>query len=166
MESKFHTFAQPIQSIPLPERFTYPFHYTPHPLCVIAAEETQAYLKERTEWREELQTGKMFGVLVVRTPAGEVGYLAAFSGNLAGKNVHPFFVPPIYDLLQPDGFFRQEEERINEIVLCNLDRASSRAGEACRVRITGRKRLDEKEERGARPTSAVPSHGRRDRTSY
>ena len=79
MESKFHTFAQPIQSIPLPERFTYPFHYTPHPLCVIAAEETQAYLKERTEWREELQTGKMFGVLVVRTPAGEVGYLAAFS---------------------------------------------------------------------------------------
>ena len=57
----------------------------------------------------------MFGVLVVRTPAGEVGYLAAFSGNLAGKNVHPFFVPPIYDLLQPDGFFRQEEERINEI---------------------------------------------------
>ena len=93
MESKFHTFAQPIQSIPLPERFTYPFHYTPHPLCVIAAEETQAYLKERTEWREELQTGKMFGVLVVRTPAGEVGYLAAFSGNLAGKNVHPFFVP-------------------------------------------------------------------------
>ena len=115
MESKFHTFAQPIQSIPLPERFTYPFHYTPHPLCVIAAEETQAYLKERTEWREELQTGKMFGVLVVRTPAGEVGYLAAFSGNLAGKNVHPFFAPPIYDLLQPDGFFRQEEERINEI---------------------------------------------------
>lgn len=115
MESKFHTFAQPIQSIPLPERFTYPFHYTPHPLCVIAAEETQAYLKERTEWREELQTGKMFGVLVVRTPAGEVGYLAAFSGNLAGKNVHPFFVPPIYDLLQPDGFFRQEEEQINEI---------------------------------------------------
>ena len=115
MESKFHTFAQPIQSIPLPERFTYPFHYTPHPLCVIAAEETQAYLKERTEWQEELQTGKMFGVLVVRTPAGEVGYLAAFSGNLAGKNVHPFFVPPIYDLLQPDGFFRQEEEQINEI---------------------------------------------------
>lgn len=115
MESKFHTFTHSTQSISLPERFTYPFHYTPHPLCVIAAEETQAYLKERTEWMEELQTGKMFGVLVVRTPAGAVGYLAAFSGNLAGKNVHHFFVPPIYDLLQPDGFFRQEEEQINEI---------------------------------------------------
>ena len=165
MESKFHTFAQPIQSIPLPERFTYPFHYTPHPLCVIAAEETQAYLKERTEWREELQTGKMFGVLVVRSPAGEVGYLAAFSGNLAGKNVHPFFVPPIYDLLQPDGFFRQEEEQINEIN-ARIRTLQASPDRILRFRITGRKRLDEKEERGARPTSAIPSHGRRDRTSY
>ena len=135
MESKFHTFAQPIQSIPLPERFTYPFHYTPHPLCVIATEETQAYLKERTEWREELQTGKMFGVLVVRTPAGEVGYLAAFSGNLAGKNVHPFFVPPIYDLLQPDGFFRQEEEQINEINARIRTQQASPALEDARSRL-------------------------------
>ena len=135
MESKFHTFAQPIQSIPLPERFTYPFHYTPHPLCVIAAEETQAYLKERTEWREELQTGKMFGVLVVRTPAGEVGYLAAFSGNLAGKNVHPFFVPPIYDLLQPDGFFRQEEEQINGINARIRTQQASPALEDARSRL-------------------------------
>ncbi len=135
MESKFHTFAQPIQSIPLPERFTYPFHYTPHPLCVIAAEETQAYLKERTEWREELQTGKMFGVLVVRTPAGEVGYLAAFSGNLVGKNVHPFFVPPIYDLLQPDGFFRQEEEQINEINARIRTLQASPALEDARLRL-------------------------------
>ena len=135
MESKFHTFAQPIQSIPLPERFTYPFHYTPHPLCVIAAEETQAYLKERTEWREELQTGKMFGVLVVRTPAGEVGYLAAFSGNLAGKNVHPFFVPPIYALLQPDGFFRQEEEQINEINARIRTQQASPALEDARSRL-------------------------------
>ena len=135
MESKFHTFAQPIQSIPLPERFTYPFHYTPHPLCVIAAEETQAYLKERTEWREELQTGKMFGVLVVRTRAGEIGYLAAFSGNLAGKNVHPFFVPPIYDLLQPDGFFRQEEEQINEINARIRTQQASPALEDARSRL-------------------------------
>ena len=81
----------------------------------MAAGEVQAYINKQTRWKEELDKGKMFGVLVVRTPAGEVGYLAAFSGNLAGKNVHPFFVPPIYDLLQPDGFFRQEEERINEI---------------------------------------------------
>jgi len=103
--------------------------------ALIAAEETQAYLKERTEWREELQTGKMFGVLVVRTPAGEVGYLAAFSGNLAGKNVHPFFVPPIYDLLQPDGFFRQEEEQINEINARIRTQQASPALEDARSRL-------------------------------
>ena len=111
----FHSFQTSIAGIELPRLFTYPFHYTPHPLCVMAAGEVQAYINKQTRWKEELDKGKMFGVLVVRTPAGEVGYLAAFSGNLAGKNVHPFFVPPIYDLLQPDGFFRQEEEQINEI---------------------------------------------------
>ena len=41
--------------------------------------------------------------------------LAAFSGNLAGSNHHAFFVPPVYDLLQPDGFFRKEEAEISAI---------------------------------------------------
>ena len=44
-----------------------------------------------------------------------IGYLAAFSGNLAGKNLHPYFVPPVYDLLQPRGFFKIEEEQISAI---------------------------------------------------
>lgn len=90
-----------IDDITLPVRFTYPFCYTTHPLCVLAAEEVQAYLARQKEWEEELVQGKMFGVLVVRTSEGEIGYLAAFSGILAGRNVHPFFVPPVYDLLQP-----------------------------------------------------------------
>ena len=47
----------------------------------------------------------------------DIGYLAAFSGNLAGKNLHAFFVPPVYDLLQPDGFFKREEEQISAINL-------------------------------------------------
>ena len=96
-----HQFSQPIAHIALPEKFTYPFHYTPHPLCMIAANELQDYIATREEWKEELQQGKMFGVLIVQTSTGELGYVAAFSGNLAGKNQHPFFVPPVYDLLQP-----------------------------------------------------------------
>lgn len=110
-----HTFHTPISHIPLPEQFTYPFHYTPHPLCVLATEEVQAYLQTRPEWHEELQHGKMFGVLVVQDNEGRVGYLAAFSGNLAGSNHHPFFVPPVYDLLAPDGYFKQEEARISAL---------------------------------------------------
>lgn len=100
---------------PLPVQFTYPFHYTPHPLCVMAAEKVQAYITSRRDWEEELTNGKMFGVLVVQNLAGEIGFLAAFSGILSGKNLHPYFVPPVYDLLQPQGFFSIEEENISAI---------------------------------------------------
>ena len=110
-----HHFHTPVADISLPERFTFPFCYTPHPLCVAAAKEVQAYLGLQEAWKEELAQGKMFGVLVVRTQEGETGYLAAFSGILAGSNVHPFFVPPVYDLLQPQGFFKIEEEQISQI---------------------------------------------------
>lgn len=111
-----HPFSHSTENIPLPSAFTYPFHYTPHPLTLLAAEEVQAYLKSRSDWQTELQKeGKMFGVLIVRTPEEKLGYLAAFSGNLAGSNHHAFFVPPVYDLLQPDGFFRIEEAEISAI---------------------------------------------------
>lgn len=124
-EPKIHFFKQDVSHIALPEKFTYPFHYTPHPLCVMAAEEAQEYIASREEWQEELAFGKMFGVLVVRNKVCEtgnisaentkIGYLAAFSGNLAGTNLHSFFVPPVYDLLQPEGFFKIEEEQISAI---------------------------------------------------
>lgn len=112
---KLHHFPDPISHIPLPEKFTCPFHYTPHPLCVKAAGEVQRYLASSGEWQAEQGKGKMFGVLVVRTGDGEVGFLAAFSGILAGKNEQAYFVPPVYDLQQPDGFFRIEEEHISGI---------------------------------------------------
>ena len=117
-----HFFKKPVSYLALPEKFTYPFHYTPHPLCVLAAEEVKAYIASRKEWQEELASGKMFGVLIVQTDNGitnneenQIGYLAAFSGNLDGKNLHPYFVPPVYDLLQPEGFFKIEEEQISAI---------------------------------------------------
>lgn len=110
-----HRFTTSITDIPLPERFTYPFCYTPHPLCILAAKEVQSYLTRQTAWKDELRQGKMFGVLIVQTEHGETGYLAAFSGILAGKNLHSFFVPPVYDLLQPQGFFKIEEENISSI---------------------------------------------------
>lgn len=118
-----HRFTTSISDIPLPERFTYPFCYTPHPLCVMAAEEVQHYLSKQSDWQEELSQGKMFGVLIVQTEDGSIGYLTAFSGILAGKNIHPYFVPPVYDLLQPQGFFKIEEENISAINrrICRLE---------------------------------------------
>lgn len=132
-----HFFKKPVSYLALPEKFTYPFHYTPHPLCVLAAEEVKEYIASRKEWQEELASGKMFGVLIVQTDNGitnneenQIGYLAAFSGNLAGKNLHPYFVPPVYDLLQPEGFFKIEEEQISaiNIRIRELENSSSYLG--------------------------------------
>lgn len=110
-----HYFSSDISHIPLPEAFTYPFCYTPHPLCQLAATEVQHYLSRQSAWQEELQAGKMFGVLVVRGDDHRVGFLAAYSGNLCGRNDHPYFVPPVYDLLRPEGYFKQEEARISAL---------------------------------------------------
>lgn len=106
-----HSFHTPTEGIALPKAFTFPFHYTPHPLTRLAAEEVRQYLLTRDDWQEELRQGKMFGVLVIRDTEGKLGYLAAFSGNLAGSNHHAFFVPPVYDLLQPDGFSASRRRR-------------------------------------------------------
>ncbi len=113
--NRIHTFHTSVAGIALPSKFTYPFCYTPHPLCVLAAGEVRHYLSGQAGWQQELAQGKMFGVLVVQTAEGKLGYLAAYSGNLAGKNDHPYFVPPVYDLLNPEGFFRQEETRISRL---------------------------------------------------
>lgn len=114
-ENRFHPYQADISQVELPARFTYPFCYKPHPLSVLAAEEVKEYLSKQTQWHEELSQGKMFGVLVVEDDACQIGFLAAFSGILAGDNNHPYFVPPVYDLLHPDGFFKPEEEAISNI---------------------------------------------------
>ncbi len=93
--------------IPLPERFTYPFCYEPHPLCLMAAEEVKREI-ERISPTE----GKMFGVLVVESSDG-LGFLAAYSGLLEGRNDWPYFVPPVFDAQQPEGHFKQTERAIS-----------------------------------------------------
>ena len=120
-----HSLPPQSASIPSPERFTFPFCYQPHPLCVMAAQEVQAYLRTQKQWAQELKAGKMFGVLVVARrndclpPRGEVGgglaFLAAFSGTLDGKTRHPYFVPPVFDLMEPGCYFQQEQEQISTI---------------------------------------------------
>ena len=52
-----HFFKKPVSHLALPEKFTYPFDYTPHPLCVLAAEEVKEYIASRKEWQEELASG-------------------------------------------------------------------------------------------------------------
>jgi tRNA pseudouridine32 synthase/23S rRNA pseudouridine746 synthase len=114
--------------IEAPERFTYPFCYEPHPLCQLAAKEVQAYIANHPEIRADADKGKMFGVLVVeRKEKGKVNseqfatatpryaFLAAYSGLLAGRNDWKYFVPPVYDAQQPDGYFKNKEREISDL---------------------------------------------------
>ena len=112
MPPHFHPLETDIKE---PAKFTDPFCYEPHPLCLLAAKEVQGYIAGDGRLRADADRGKMFGVLVVETGDGQLGYLAAFSGLLCGTNDWPFFVPPVFDATQPDGYFKLHEAEITAI---------------------------------------------------
>ncbi|ENM5824944.1 RluA family pseudouridine synthase [Vibrio metoecus] len=119
----FTHFESSIAEITLPECFTYPFCYQPHPLCEIAAHELQQHLLTQKQWHHPFGLtdsdpqahGKMFGVLVVQHLSGQLGYLSAFSGQLAEHNELPGFVPPVFDRFADERFFRIDGDDIAAI---------------------------------------------------
>lgn len=121
MAVALHPLPASVKEIPAPEQFTYPFCYEPHPLCIAAADEVRRYLSLHPEWHDELQQGKMFGVLIVGmfnvqcSMSNVLGFLTAFSGTLDGKTQHEYFVPPVFDLMAPGCYFQEEEVAISNI---------------------------------------------------
>jgi tRNA pseudouridine32 synthase/23S rRNA pseudouridine746 synthase len=131
----FIPFKGPITHYALPERFTFPFYYQPHPLCVLAAEELQNYLLTQNKWQHnfglkndfEDASGKMFGVLLVENSQQEIGYLTAFSGKLCDEYTIGRFVPSVPETSHlenesNEGFshsfnklFEQEQVAINAL---------------------------------------------------
>ena len=100
---KFHPI---LSEQPLPVRFNNPFDYEPDALCRAAVKQLQANLPiEPTE-------GKMYGVLIVERN-GEIGYLQAYSGQIADEGED--FVPAVFDYLQPDGYFKIHEAEISQL---------------------------------------------------
>jgi len=117
-----------------PKQFTFPFHYVPHAWSLRASEELMQKL-ERHDYGHDfgLQTtasdaacGKMFGVLVVENRDGQIGYLSAYSGKLGNSNTHSGFVPPLFDMLDPYGYFKTNEALLTEInaTIEELERAT------------------------------------------
>ncbi|CAM1347644.1 RluA family pseudouridine synthase [Tenacibaculum crassostreae] len=124
--TKILSFSSDISSISLPDKFTYPYNYIPHKLAKIASEELQAYLQNQTDFihdfgintpENENALGKMFGVLVVQQSNGNLGYLTAFSGKLADNTQHKHFVPPVFDVLDKNGFYLKTEDKLNQLSL-------------------------------------------------
>lgn len=126
--SRLHRFSANTEGIALPTEFTDPFNYTPHPLCQLAADEVMCYIDTHSEWHDELQTGKMFGVLVVENALGQLGFLAAFSGLLNKQNNLPYFVPAVYDMLSPNGHFKTEEREIS-LINHHIEQLSEEGGQ-------------------------------------
>ena len=114
-----------------PRRMNNPFYYEPHPLALQAVDEVVAFLKGDTAQRflpakvaksfvHDISKGKMFGVLVVERKAesgedNETGYLAGYSGQIAGRADWEGFVPTVFDYLQPDGYFKRHEAEIVDV---------------------------------------------------
>lgn len=86
----------------------------------------QDYLTDQQEWEHNFGLrpgqkgtiiGKMFGVLVVVNPENKIGYLAAFSGKLAGGNLHSGFVPPVFDALNENSFLNKGMSELGQMSL-------------------------------------------------
>lgn len=105
MTERFHLLHTDIEK---PSSLNDPFDYEPHPLCKLAVEEV---LRDANLSDE----GKMYGVLVAEDPEGNMGFLAAYSGQINGMEDDGYFVPAIFDYLQPDGYFKIHEARITKI---------------------------------------------------
>ena len=117
-----------------PSRMNNPLNYTPHPLCVMAAEEVRRMVRENAVMSSETRkSGKMFGVLVVETPDGNTGYLAAYSGQIAGRSNWDGFVPAVFDYLQDGGYFKTCEAEITAI---NKQVRLMETSEECRRLLT------------------------------
>lgn len=146
----FTAFEDSIDEAMLPKGFNSPFACEPHPLCLKAVARLQQHLTLQQEWKHNFGLvpgaggtiiGKMFGVLVVKTQAGTLGYLAAFSGKLADSNHHAGFVPPVFDSLNPDSFLNTgmlELGRINAKIKM-LDTSQPQAREQVQLLKIARK---------------------------
>ena len=112
----------------IPKGFTDPFRYVPHPLVTKAAGIVMQRISRIEEClREGFEEGKMMGVLIVKVPADfssftdwideekRIGFLCAFSGSVSGLGVIDGFVPPIFDLCAPGGYYRSREAEISAL---------------------------------------------------
>ncbi|WP_343073494.1 RluA family pseudouridine synthase [Pyxidicoccus fallax] len=118
-------FEPPPAPAELPARLASPFDPSPpHPLARRAAEELQQLLHRGDTAAgfdprvlEAPGGGKMFGVLVVATKDGRIGYLRGFSGMLDGRWHVDGFAPPLFDPVARDTFWPEGQEELRALAL-------------------------------------------------
>lgn len=137
-----HRFPDDCKGITIPDKFTYPFCYTPAEITKKAAGILMDTISSDKKLSDIFTEGKMLGVLVVRDSNGVLGFLAGFSGLAGGLNKISGFVPPVIDLADPQGHFKTEEGKISHINY--LIKTISESSEAGNARIALDAATDEK----------------------
>ena len=124
--SLFSPLALQPPSGALPARLPDPFAPgPPHPLAREAAERLQGEIASLpAPQREDLERGKMMGVLVARDADGRVGVLRAFAGMLAGRWDVDGFVGPIFDLTERNALWPAAERELRDFATA-LDELAS-----------------------------------------
>lgn len=105
-----------------PQAMNNPFFYRPDPLCDEAFRELLRLIERMRNSEDpddqcfcrELDAGKMLGVLIAEDLSGVTHTLYAFSGQAGGAGFYRHgFVGPVFDYLQPDGYFKTKEAEIS-----------------------------------------------------
>lgn len=99
-----------------------PFDYIPDAECEAAfrslvgklEELKYSPLEEDIRFMRELEAGKMLGVLIAKDGEGLSHTLYAFSGQIGSSGFYyPGFVGPVFDYLDPNGYFKSHESDIS-----------------------------------------------------
>ncbi len=112
-----------------------PYYYHPQLAVRQVADDVLSTISHLPQWDVLFRQGKMLGILLVETPLSgssslarvhyykNIAYLVAYSGVVNGLvDADQYFVPPVYDLQNPDDFYLQKDRAISDI---NHELASS-----------------------------------------
>lgn len=106
------------QNLCLPLRLNNPFYPNISDVGLAALEHFKSMLLSQKTISEHFKNGgvgKMFGLLVVQTKPNQLGYLTAFSGKINDTVDVDGFVPPVFDTLVYDGFYKKGERFLDDL---------------------------------------------------
>ena len=107
-----------------------PYYYHPQLATRQVADDVLFTIDHHSQWSKLFEQGKMLGILIIESPTmnaelsnalrvhilNNIYYLVAFSGVVNGlSDENHFFVPPVYDLQNPDDFYLQKDKEITDI---------------------------------------------------
>jgi tRNA pseudouridine32 synthase/23S rRNA pseudouridine746 synthase len=105
-----------------------PYYYHPQLATRQVADDVLYTISHHPQWSALFEQGKMLGVLLVEpfaslpvTPSrvhyiNNIVFLVAYSGVVNGlDDTENYFVPPVYNLQNPDDFYLQSDKAITDI---------------------------------------------------